>query len=402
MALTTIYRSHLSLLCTGLFSLVALSVNADPVDNNTPHIPDIPNIPPPQNNNDAPPQNNNNPPPTQNNNHIPTPPPDPSPGTSQQNGFQNSTTNSIGVSSTMDTLTNSMEGIDSGVTEGQGDGPGTLRATLSPSDLHWIVFTTYDYGRLDVEGPNGIRSDTHGSSVGVLYRLNPRIAFGSSVGGLTSKGIGSGGSSTVRSDGLTLAAFGVASFGDTFVDLFYSTTLLDNQFDRNPAGTNASGHTDATVQTVALTLGHNHRFGRWVTGPRLGVNYSHWSQKGFSESGTGALLTYSNQNSESLVARFEWFGSYDIPTQLGTITPRARLGWHRETKGGAGASNVEFVAGGVASSAGVNRVRHYMLASAGVVANFGPNWKASADYVGQYFSDSFEVHSVSLMLSYAF
>jgi uncharacterized protein YhjY with autotransporter beta-barrel domain len=325
------------------------------------------------------------------------------PSISQQTGFQTTTTATNGVSNVLNHLGNITSTVDSGVTEGQGDGPGFLRATIDPADKRWQTFTTYDYGHLDVEGATGIQSDTNGGSIGVLYRVCPSFAFGGSVGGLYSKGILAAGAGDVRTDGFSMAAFGVATWGNTFADLIYSATLLDSQFARTAAGTNATGQADSTVHSIGLTVGHNLRFGRWTTGPRLGLNYSHWSQKSYTENGAGALLAYPDQNTESLVTRVEWFGSYDIKTRYGLLVPRAQLGWHRETMGGAGTSNVGVVGGGVAAGAGgVNRVRHYMMAGAGVSLNFSENWKASVDYVGQFFAANFEVHNVSLMLSYGF
>ena len=321
---------------------------------------------------------------------------------SQQTGFQNGATSTFGIGNTLTTLGNNTNTVDGGVTTGQGDGPTTLRATLDPADLRWHIFTTYDYGKLDIEGPNGVQSHTNGGTLGMLYRASPRFALGGSLGGLHSNGWLSGGTGTVRSDGLTMAAFGVVNFGDTFVDLLYSATLLNSDFTRQAPGTSTTGEADSTVHSVALTVGHNLRFGRLLTGPRLGVNYSHWSQDGFSESGPGALI-YPDQNAESLITRVEWFTSYDIKTSFGTITPRGLLGWHRETMGGAGAANVGVVGGGVvAGTGGVNRIRHYMVAGAGVSMDLGGSWKASADYLGQFFGGAFGVHNVSVMLSYGF
>ncbi len=323
---------------------------------------------------------------------------------SQQSAFQAGMSSSFGTQNALDNLSgNNTSGVDGGVSEGQGDGPGLLRATLDPSDLRWQIFTTYDYGSLDVEGDNGIQSDVNGASVGMLYRACASFAFGGSIGGLTSKGHLAGGTGSVNSDGVSLSAFGVATFGNTFVDLLYNATLLDSDFTRQATGTNATGQADSTVHSLALTLGHNLRFGRLLTGPRLGVNYSHWSQDGYTEDGTGALLAYPNQNSESLVTRVEWFTSYEIKTTFGTITPRGYVGWHRETMGGAGAANIGLVGGGLAAgTAGTSRIRHYMVAGAGVSVGLGRNWTASADYVGQFFAANYEVHNVSVMLSYGF
>lgn len=325
------------------------------------------------------------------------------PTLSQQTGFQSAYTATLGVETALNNLANNTNSLNGGVTEGQGDGPGMLRSTLSPQDSKLQLFATYDYGSLDLEGENGIQSDTHGGSVGALYRVCSNFAFGGSIGGLSTRGMLAGGTGHVYSDGLTMSAFGVATFGNTFVDVIYNSTLLDNQFARQATGTNATGQTGSSVQTVAVTLGHNLRFGRFVTGPRLGVNYSHWRQDGYSENGTGALVEYANQNAESLVTRADWYASYDIKTNFGTVTPRGFLGWHRESMSGAGSSAVNAVGGGVfAATPGVSRVRSYLAAGAGVAVTLGGNWKASADYVGQYFGGAFDIHNVSLMLGYSF
>ena len=323
----------------------------------------------------------------------------------QQVGLQSGATANNSTSNTLDNLGNQTSSLDDGVSEGQGDGPGFLRAALSPTSKRWQIFTTFDYGSLHLaNGVTGIRSDTYAEGLGTLYRVSPHFALGGSVGNLHSRGIFANGGGAIHADGIAMAAFGVASWGNTFVDLAYGATLIDSKVNRNSPTVQAAGRADSTVHSIAFKLGHNLRYGRWVTGPRVGLDYSHWSQKGYTESGTGApLLSVPHLNTESLVTRVEWHASYDITTRFGKVVPRAHLGWHRETMGGRPGGNYTIVGGGTALvTTGVSRIRHYMVAGAGVSMDLGANWKASADYVGQFLNDAFQIHNVSVMLSYGF
>jgi outer membrane autotransporter protein len=307
----------------------------------------------------------------------------------QQAGFQAGLPNSGSFDAVLNQNT-----LDGGVTTGQGDGPGDQVIRTSSGEERWTAFTGFNFNSLDVEGFTGIQLRTSSYNAGVLYRLTPNIRIGASIGGVHSRGdIASGGNTS--SDGLALGAYAVGNWGDNFIDLLYSATLLSNDITRTPLGTNASGSADSETHAISATFGRNMRFGRWVTGPRIGLDYAHWSMDSYTETGPGAVA-FGQQSANSLVARADWFTSYDIKTSSGTVTPYAIAGWHRETMSG-NPNNA-----GPGFIAGTDRVRHYMVAGTGLTWSLPCGGKLNAGYTGQFFGGAYQVHNISAMLAWSF
>jgi hypothetical protein len=53
-------------------------------------------------------------------------------------------------------------------------------------------------------------------------------------------------------------------------------------------------------------------------------------------------------------------------------------------------------------ASGPDRIRHYLVASAGVTWTFASDWKINAGYVGQFFGGAYQVHTASAMLAWSF
>lgn len=323
----------------------------------------------------------------------------------QQAGFQSGGLNTNTTSGGIDSMFNQTL-IDGGVTSGQGDGPeaGAQSIRVSSSDEKWMLFTTFNYGNLDVEGNSGVQTQTYAAAVGALYRINPMFRVGASVGNVHSTGVFANEAGRLESDGVTMAAYGIANFGDTFVDLIYAATLENNDFSRESTLSNATASANSVTHAISSTVGHNFRFGRFVTGPRIGLDFAHWSMEGYTENGTGTLLSVAEQRANSLITRIDWFASYDIKVRAGTITPYGLAGWHRETLGGQPTLGAGIVGTGVnpTISTGPDRVRHYLVASAGVTWNLVNAWKINAGYVGQFFGGAYQVHTASAMIAWSF
>lgn len=339
---------------------------------------------------------------------VPPPPPAPtSPVTSisQQSGFQSGGLNTNTTSGGIDTMFNQVL-IDGGVTSGQGDGPesGEQAIRVSNGEEKWMLFTTFNYGNLDVEGNSGVQAQSYATAVGALYRLNPTFRVGASLGGVRATGSFANEAGRLESDGVTMTAYGIANFGNTFVDLIYAATLENNDFSRESAVSAATASANSVTHAISGTVGHNFRFGRFVTGPRIGLDFAHWSMDSYTENGTGILLNVAEQRANSLITRIDWFASYDIKVGAGTITPYGLAGWHRETFGGQPTLGAGTVGAGVSPtiSTGPDRVRHYLVASAGVTWNLGNDWKVNAGYVGQFFGGAYQVHTASAMIAWSF
>lgn len=294
--------------------------------------------------------------------------------------------------------------LNGGVTTGQGDGPGEQAIRVSSGEENWLLFTTFNYGNLDVEGNSGVQSQTYAGAAGALYRVCQGFRVGASVGGVRTTGAFANEGGRLESDGVSMTAYAIANFGDSFLDLIYAATLQNNDFSRESAVSAANGSADSVTHAISSTLGHNFRIGRFVTGPRIGLDFAHWSMDAYTESGLGVLLNVAEQRANSLIARIDWFTSYDIQVGAGTITPYALAGWHRETLGGQPTLGAGIVGAGVSPTVttGPDRVRHYLVASAGVTWSLGNDWKINAGYVGQFFGGAYQVHTASAMVAWSF
>jgi len=333
----------------------------------------------------------------------PAAPPAPVISISQQAGFQSGGLNTNTSSGGFDATFNQSV-LNGGVTPGQGDGPGDQAIRVSSGEEKWLLFTTYNYGNLDVEGSSGVQVQTHSAAAGALYRLCPGFRVGGSVGWVRTTGSFANEAGRLEGDGVAMTAYAIANFGDSFVDLIYAATLQNNDFSRESAASAATASADSVTHAISSTLGHNFRFGRLVTGPRIGLDYTHWSMDSYTEGGTGVLLNVAEQRANSLIARIDWFTSYDIPVGTGTITPYALAGWHRETLGGQPTVGAGIVGTGLNPNvaSGPDRIRHYLVASAGVTWTLASDWKINAGYVGQFFGGAYQVHTASAMIAWSF
>ena len=83
---------------------------------------------------------------------------------------------------------------------------------------------------------------------------------------------------------------------------------------------------------MSLNTGYNFDLGdRLVTGPILGLQYTHGQLDGYTETGGGtANVSVASQTFNSLVSDVGWQLSYGVPVEAGKLTFQGRTSWHRE------------------------------------------------------------------------
>ncbi len=302
-----------------------------------------------------------------------------------------------------------------GVVEGQGDGYGK-NPTPSPvaqrrtRTNQWEVFASVNYNnaKLGALGNQaGVQSDSWSPGVGAELHVTPNVAIGFALNWLDSKQTFANGVGNMDMNGYALSAYTSYVKKAFWADLLYSFGSYDLETNRNTIGFgNARGDTDAYTHSIQFNTGWNFRFqnNSLVTGPFIGLDYTHVSIDGFGESSGGlAALAYNKRTTESLISRIGWSVSKYIKTDFAVITAQARLSYERQNLNNnngttVGLINQPFVVSGGGQSYG----QDYMVAGAGLNFQFTPALGLLLNYQGQFFRQSVEAHYVGLRLSYKF
>jgi uncharacterized protein YhjY with autotransporter beta-barrel domain len=302
-----------------------------------------------------------------------------------------------------------------GVVEGQGDGPGKNPAPSPVAQRRtrtnqWEVFASVNYNnaKLGALGNQaGVQSDSWSPGVGAELHVTPNVAIGFALNWLDSKQTFANGVGNMDMNGYALSAYTSYVKKAFWADLLYNFGSYDLETNRNTIGFgNARGDTDAYTHSVQFNSGWNFRFqnNSLVTGPFIGLDYTHVSIDGFGESSGGlAALAYNKRTTESLISRIGWSVSKYVKTDFAVITAQARLSYERQNLNNnngttVGLINQPFVVSGGGQSYG----QDYMVAGAGLNFQFTPAFGMLLNYQGQFFRQSVEAHYVGLRLSYKF
>ena len=300
---------------------------------------------------------------------------------------------------------------DQGVVNGQGDknpAPSPM-VQRGPQTGQWQVFATGNYNNARLGGfgqQAGIQSDSWTQGIGAEVHVTPNVAIGFALNWLESRQNFSNNVGSMDMNGYALSAYTSYVKKAFWADLLYSFGSYDIDTNRNPIGFAAArGDTNAYTNSVQFNSGWNFRFqnNSLVTGPFIGLDYTHASIDAYGESGGGiAALAYSKRTAESLISRIGWSVSKYVKTDFAVITAQARLSYERQNLGNNGTTvgliNQPFTVGGGAQSYG----QDYMVAGAGLNFQFTPNLGLLLNYQGQYFRQNVQAHYVGLRLSYKF
>ena len=172
---------------------------------------------------------------------------------------------------------------------GQGPKKVVIQRTI-PKEDRWEVFSSFDYGRLDMDAVGelrGLRHDVYSGNAGAEHVLGDRLVVGLGVAGLESDGEVAGGAADTDVQGITMAGYLTGMWGESYVDLLYGANLLEHSISRRTGTGIATAEPDSVVHEVQLNLGHDWEFGNVVTGPMIGADYSHIDIDGYTERGGG-------------------------------------------------------------------------------------------------------------------
>jgi outer membrane autotransporter protein len=307
---------------------------------------------------------------------------------------------------------------DAGAVRGAKDSKQVVYATARPEAQRWEVFTSFDYGNLELDASRyflGVQSNTFAESIGVEHALTRHILLGGGVSYLES--YADHGTDVA---GETLAAYASAVWGGLYADLLYGATLLNHNINRDTGlGGTAHAEPGSATQTISFNAGYNFRPGRWSVGPIAGIDYAHAKIDGYTETGGGTAATrLSEQSVGSLLTRLGAQASYRIERKWGTLTPQLRLGWERENLG----SDDDLTAGLVQSPyylvqgrsirstgqafevtvPGQARARDSMTVGAGLLLEFGRSLQLLLDYEGSFLDDGYAAHYGKVSLGWKF
>jgi uncharacterized protein YhjY with autotransporter beta-barrel domain len=300
--------------------------------------------------------------------------------------------------------------LDDGVVIGQGDGPEDPIAHKVLRSRQWEVYTTVNYGYLDLNalgGQAGVNVESWAPGIGIERHLSRGLAVGFAVSFLQSWQDYSGGLGSLDLEGPALSTYLTFVRKNYWSSLLYSFGSYELDSTRNPGlgFPQAYGSTHSYTNSVQYNTGWNFRFqnNTLLTGPFAGIDYLHGTVDAYSETGGGAAaLRYAEQSYESLVTRVGWSASKKIKTDFASITPQVRLSYERQNLENNGTSvallNAPFTAAGGNQSPG----QDYLAAGAGVNFAFNDQLSVLLSYQGQFFRSDMSAHLGALRLSYKF
>jgi uncharacterized protein YhjY with autotransporter beta-barrel domain len=300
--------------------------------------------------------------------------------------------------------------LDEGVVIGQGDGPEDPIAHKVLRSRQWEVYTTVNYGYLDLNalgGQAGVNVESWAPGIGIERHLSRGLAVGFAVSFLQSWQDYSGGLGSLDLEGPALSTYLTFVRKNYWSSLLYSFGSYELDSTRNPGlgFPQAYGSTHSYTNSVQYNTGWNFRFqnNTLLTGPFAGIDYLHGTVDAYSETGGGAAaLRYAEQSYESLVTRVGWSASKKIKTDFASITPQVRLSYERQNLENNGTSvallNAPFTAAGGNQSPG----QDYLAAGAGVNFAFNDQLSVLLSYQGQFFRSDMSAHMGALRLSYKF
>lgn len=301
--------------------------------------------------------------------------------------------------------------LDFGVIPGEGDGKEGPAAQVAPASRQWQVFTTVNYGNVNVStigAQNGVQIDSWAPGVGVERRLGGGFTLGLAASFLTSEQNYANNLGSLDLEGPALSAYLSYVRSGLWTDLLYSFGAYDISTLRNPGlgFPVATGHTTARTHAIQYNVGWNFRFqdNTLVTGPFAGIDYLHGRIDSYTEGGGGlAALAYGKQTVESLATRVGWSVSKKVRTGLCLVTPQFTLAYERQNIDNNNGTSVQLInAPGGAAGGNQSPGQSYLVLGAGVNFQITDQFNMLLSYQGQYFRENLDAHFGGVRFSYAF
>jgi outer membrane autotransporter protein len=298
-----------------------------------------------------------------------------------------------------------MEGLV-GASEAFSEGVAALAATPrsggygSPWSL--TVMGSGQFGDVDGDGnAAGYDFRTAIITVSADCRVNDRFLAGVAATYDASSADLTGGGDT-EADGVLLHGYGTWFEGPWYVEGIVGGGYTNYDSKRTAVGGTAIGSTNGYQVSAAVNGGYDVRRGRWLLGPRGGLDYTHVAVDGFTETGSMSPLTVDDNSSDSLRTRLGGRAMYEWLVGNTVVAPQVEAAWEHELLDTSVAIDSSF-ASGAGSPFRVHSpsVGEDSLAlTAGVSLQWSPRLTGYLFYDAQFAGSDGVSHAVSAGLSW--
>jgi len=280
-------------------------------------------------------------------------------------------------------------------------------SVMQPSpENRWGVFVTGLGEFTDVDSTSvapGYYLSTGGLTFGVDYRVSPNLAIGLTGGyAHTNADLVNNGSLDVN--GGTIGAYATGFGGGFYFDAAAFGVFNGYDSHRTALLGTASGDTDGQDFNALVAAGYDWKSGGLTIGPLASFQYTYVGLDSFTEHGSLAPLSFSNQNAESTRTALGAKASYDWHVGHVVVRPEIRASWQHEF-GDTDYSIVSRFASGAGNSFTVNGPaigRDSLLIGAGAAVIFNDRVSVYAYYDGELARTNYSSNSVSAGLRFTF
>jgi fibronectin-binding autotransporter adhesin len=240
-------------------------------------------------------------------------------------------------------------------------------------------------------------SNTESVTLGADYRLTPHLLIGLAAGyGHTDATLDNNGSSATV-DSYSPGFY--ASYADHGWYANLTGDYLHNAYTQSRAigflGQTANSAPEGNEGVANLDGGYDFHKGAWTFGPLAGVQYTHLTVDGYSESGSVADLTVQDQNADSLRSRLGGRVSFTYSHWGMNFTPHLDASWQHEFLDQARGITSQFTgAVGAFSVKTTNPSRDSALADLGLDADINRTVTVFGDYEVQAGQENYFGQSV--------
>jgi len=253
-------------------------------------------------------------------------------------------------------------------------------------------FTSVD----DTSIAPGYNLSTGGLTFGVDYRVSPHFAIGL-TGGYSDTNADLVNNGSLDVNGGTIGAYATAFGGGFYIDAAATGTFNGYDEHRTALLGTASGNTDGRDFNALAAAGYDWKSGGLTIGPTVSYQYTYVEFDGFTESGSLAPLTFSDQNANSSRTALGAKASYDWHVGHVVVKPEIRASWQHEF-GDTDYSIVSRFANGAGNSFTVNGPaigRDSLLIGAGAAVLFNDRVSVYAYYDGELARTNYSSNNVS-------
>jgi autotransporter-associated beta strand protein len=307
---------------------------------------------------------------------------------------------STGFSSTGFTLNGSGPSFSAGL-----GGPTGAEGKSGPSvvtpipENRWGIFVTGlgEFTHVDsTDTARGFDVQTGGFTVGVDYRIGSNFAVGLISGyAHTNADLANGGDLDANSAKFGL--YGTAFSGPLYLDTAITGGWSGYDTRRTALLGTASGSTDGADLNVLVNAGYDWKKGGLTIGPTASFQYTYVNFNGFTETGSLAPLTLSDQHVDSIRTAFGMKASYDWHVGRIIIRPELRAAWQHEYGDSAYSITARFASGaGTSFSVSSPTIgRDSLLLGAGFAVQWNDRISTYVYYDGELARTNYESNNVT-------